>query len=212
MTDREPQRGAWDPTALFSAGGRPVPPADPADPTVPFDPMTMPMTGAARPYPPPGTFNPMGYGGATPDQLQPVPRTKGYGRLPLIVAALAVLLLVGIVGGVVLLRTGNRADTATGDGSGGVLPQLPATETVATRTTVTESTETPPEAADPQAEALARLETLREQGAGGGHVRRPVRRPDRLQVSGRLRPVPGRGRRLAHLPGHRHPRRARAPA
>ncbi|MDI6097132.1 hypothetical protein QLQ12_00730 [Actinoplanes sp. NEAU-A12] len=177
MTDREPQRGAWDPPAPFTAGGQPD---SPADPTMPFDPMTIPMTGAANTFNP---HDPAVYGGATPDRLQPVPRPTGYGRLPLIVAALAVLLLVGAVSGVVLLRSGNRADTGAGDGSNGSLQQLPATETVATKAVPTEATpteatptetppaetsptETPPvsEGADPQAEALAQLEALRAEG------------------------------------------------
>jgi hypothetical protein len=173
MTDREPQRGAWEPGDQFPAGARPSPPADP---TVPFDPMTLPMTGAANTF---NTHNPAGYGGAAPGRpqtygvaqpasgaAQPVPRATRYGRLPLIVAALAVLLLAGSIGGVLLLRSGDRARTPDGGSAGGGLQQLPATETVATQVAPTEAVTTPPpsESADPQAEALAKLEELREQG------------------------------------------------
>jgi hypothetical protein len=143
-----------------------------------FDPTTMALTGSA-----------------VPEQLQPVPVGKGYGRLPVIVAALAVLLIAGVIGGVALMRSsgGTDADGLVADPAPQVIPaetvptDVTPTETVLTDLTPTgmfptdvtptgtATTDATPSGdpsiestatTDPQEEALAQLEALREQDLG----------------------------------------------
>ncbi|WP_433795159.1 hypothetical protein [Actinoplanes sp. CA-252034] len=204
-SDEQPTRAVgtsedhFDPTTMPMTGR--------AEPTVPFDPTTMAMTGpaAAQPpehhgnvetsafapedglrRPPPveskaGRYGPPVGPGDAPDRLEPVPEPKGYGRLPLIVAALAVLLIAGAVGGVALTRSSGRDD------AGGPVtesaPQATPTETLPTETegTPTETATTgfasgvspggyastgATATADPQEEALAQLEAIRQEDLG----------------------------------------------
>jgi hypothetical protein len=118
-----------------------------------FDPTTMALSGPAA-----------------PEQLQPIPTGQSHRKLPLIVAALAVLLIAGAIGGVVLMRSSDRNGA-----SGPVIEPMPlvtSTETVTTDPTPTETpTPTPSDypsteataTTDPQEEALAELEAVREQ-------------------------------------------------
>ncbi len=130
-----------------------------------FDPTTMALTGPA-----------------VPEQLRPVPVGKGYGRLPVVVTALAVLLIAGAIGGVALMRSSGStdADGPVADPAPQVTPaetvrtEVTSTETVRTEVapTATAATDTTPSGdpsiestatADPQEEAVAQLEALREQ-------------------------------------------------
>ncbi|GIE34335.1 hypothetical protein Ait01nite_073800 [Actinoplanes italicus] len=186
----------------------PGPAAVPAEPAVQIDPMTFqPTVDLASAFGPPqrrtapatdpigaaaGALRPASSGEspapAMPDRLDPVPPAKGYGRLPLVVAALAVLLVIGAVTGAVLLRSSDRpggADPATetvaqpaGDEGGpldnggrptGTDPWLtntgPTTETGATGTETgpaTTTTETGYPASEPTATPGTEAEALAE--------------------------------------------------
>jgi hypothetical protein len=210
VTDHDRYQDDWDQDALFygvpsparraDEPTRPAVPPVPPPPAVPpptLSPAVPPLSPAASPdeqpswqaSPQAAYFDPTTMaltGPAVPERLQPVPAGKGYGRLPWIVAALAVLLIGGAIGGVVLMRTSDRtgadglvADPAPQVTPAGTLPAevIPAetvlTETVPTETVATgvTSTETPSDhpsaeattTTDPEEEALAQLEALRQQ-------------------------------------------------
>ncbi|MEV4278932.1 hypothetical protein [Actinoplanes xinjiangensis] len=164
--------------AAAPSGDRPPPPFDvrpAASPGGPPSPLFLDRPDAApgdeptRQVPPSGAyFDPTTMalsGPAAPERLQPTPAENSHRRLPLIVAALAVLLIAGAIGGVVLMQSSDRNDA-----SGAVTepaPQVTPTETVTTDPT---PTETPSDflsieataTTDPQEEALAQLEAVRE--------------------------------------------------
>ncbi|MFC4069428.1 hypothetical protein [Actinoplanes subglobosus] len=186
-------RPAADPFTPVSPPADPFTPvASPVDPFAsvasPADPDGTVVVGRFEParqqqhYPAGPSDWPAADGFGTTEQLQPLPPLppgRGYGKLPVIVAALAVLLVAGAAGGVVLMRASDRTDAAGTDPTPPVTPtdtvttEVTPTETVTTDyTPTTESTptgSTPTESTptvDPQEAALTRLESLRAQDLG----------------------------------------------
>lgn len=156
------------------------------------EPPTMPSPSAGPPRwsgeppttpfgPPPATptSHPQAYEERPgPEPWQPVV-SRSANRLPVIVLAVALLVLAATAGGIVLQRNQNSTgEPAAGPGTQTVAADTPPPETQLTEAqpTETQPTETqstvpeggstglePTEAADPQAEALAELEELRQQ-------------------------------------------------